>query len=373
MYVCPRFLSYNDMNIVYSAVCNYKNEKLIISDYYTNDIYLFDIREGKTELLCSISEEESKERLFECIVEKDGCAFLIPFEAKDLYVVNVNDKTYERIPVHVNASGKRFGCAYIINQSLFVFGFYAPEIIKISLDDYSVENCTSMAESIMNIDNHITRCYFRNGYVSEDYLYIPSSRANKMLVLNIKNNQSSVECIGETYDIFSDVCLIENTLWCAPCYNNNVLCYNFITGENKRIIYPEGYVFSHIGFRKIIYFKEYVYLFPYSGYQILRINVKSLKAECIISKKIMYLAYAAVVNEELFISIIQTKENYVIRDSICELIKMDMPKEQQNYRNMINSELYRMIHERNDIKKVIKEEYIGALRDYICFATDYNK
>lgn len=201
-----------------------ENEILWMVTAHTSFLLKVDVRTGELLKGYQVPVCEIKDYDFMDVIKADGCLYLIPFNAEDIYRFDIKGERFEKIELQLSEEEKRktgkFGQAFRIKDCVYIVGYNLALVITMNLSTLETKRIEGFWAD--------TNAMARDGMVMDDDLYIPCYQRNR--ILHIKSEDDSWEEI-----------MIEN---------NSCNGFGTITGADQAL------VLTDLADHRISYFRE---------------------------------------------------------------------------------------------------------------------
>lgn len=186
-----------------------------------NCLYRFDVSDGGIEDLGSIPwENKCENRLIDKIIKAGDRIFFVPFSAKYLTVYDTATSEYSKVDIR-NVEGNHvqgvFVDAFASDQYIYLIGGTAPAIVRVDLNDYSVQVLKSCFDDVNAMVFNPTDSYFRScGIVYDDCFITPFCNANAVLIFYYREMKYKIIQISNDENGYSGIREIGNCFWLSP-------------------------------------------------------------------------------------------------------------------------------------------------------------
>lgn len=208
------------------------------------------------------------------VLENKGKLFFEPRELCQVDVYNINKDEFEIIKIdesYINnkiQKGALFLNSFIDNNNLYLVGFKYAAIVKINLENYTIEYLTSPYEKIDSTLGGSQYGYFSLGQViGENKVLLPITEMNAVLEFELSTNKSEIIKLDLQYEGIGTIYSYDGkNIWLTGRgkNSNKITCWNRDTGKIKQIELPilESQYVLHTVFNVPVYKENKLYLFP---------------------------------------------------------------------------------------------------------------
>lgn len=221
------------MTLTPNALCIIDN-KIYFSDRYVHGLFVYDIKDKKTSLV-SVFEKEMGEldALHYCVVEKDNKLYFLPFNAENIAIYNIDNKTLEYVSLpaqYENTRGKFFTGA-IVNEKIYMFGYDVSGVLVYNIKSQSFkciyQPLVEKSEELKKRDLwEISKVINVN-----DVLYAVSPLLNILVKIDTSNDDCEVILTGKDAGGYSDLVQEGNHLLLVPYQDQSLKKYDIEKNE----------------------------------------------------------------------------------------------------------------------------------------------
>lgn len=264
-----------DDSISYKVSC-LVSDFVYFSAWCCNRLFRFDISCGQVFDMAEISQEIHTEfSLYGNMIYEDGALWLVPSRAHALleYRLNTGEQRSYELPDRIKSSARIDGRLYMISsdyKGLWVMDFDTKKLVKEEII-YEKEPVFRLSDEYYNDDL----------YLLDHKLYYLITHTNMLAVYDLKQKRAKTVLIGEADSQYQRLAYDGGCFWCLP--NNSryrVACWDGMSvRESFGNSYPKGFSNTY-GFLHTVFRTDGVWIFPYIGNMVLRIDRETMRMEC---------------------------------------------------------------------------------------------
>lgn len=264
----------------FTAAAGYK-DKIYISAIDFNGLFSLDIQTGSLDYIGRFTTEENKIRLYRLAYVYENACWFIPEEGS--YITKVNLDTLEMyqydLPALVNPKRKHAGSQLkFVNvvkdeeQNLWLIPYDYDILAKIDLR-------TSELSFYDAWPFDYEKRSFLGGVVVGGELWLYPGNARCIVKVNLKNGQMQAVEWKYPPGSFNGFIYSDDSLWLVPERERYVIRWNLKNNEETMIEIPKGH--EQDSFLGGCVYDGKIWMYPFCGKGILRINIESQRAEYI--------------------------------------------------------------------------------------------
>lgn len=325
------------------------NGKLWVADICSNRVFEYDLNNHFCKVLLEINEEDDfGERLFSDIVVGEEKVFLIPFNANNIYEVDIRSRTYKQIEIKVTPTKAKFGNGFIFDDELWLVCTNNKGLVRYSLETKDTEVYTNWVE-----DNaYFKEPFFRRSVVIDGVLYAASFTSNYLLKYRLDSNTYEIVKIRGTNKGFSATCVADDLIVLISVDDNKIItvqreteCQNIYEFDNN----------NGRRFANAVFFNGKVYFLPLNGEGILVFDIKTNAFNIINSCYGKWFVHFEM-NSELYLTDVEHGVVYRLDDN--ELYKVESLTPPSG---LLNEKMQNIISQ----KDTIQESFSCTLQDWV--------
>lgn len=313
--------------------CVIEDEKLYFVSKNFNGLFCMNFRLGKVQFLDKIPLYEFRsERLVSKIIKYKESLYLIPMNAEELWIFNLENFLWHKI--HIKRIGNRriygkFFQAFFYEKTLFLFGSGYPAIVCVDVETESVSYIEKVYSNLKEKQEQLKDCYVRTDYAQKGSLiYMSSCVANKVLIFDLKTRDYQWKDIGPEGNRYAGITNDRNCFWLAPRCSTSIVKWD---GDSKYCEYklPGSLKQGEYNFLGIIYDGEKICLPGMNNETTLLfssndlINIKIVKQKYLAYKRLIN-NYIVTLNTEGYLTV--SLYNQVIWSDFCIIKKEELFK-----------------------------------------------
>lgn len=193
-----------------------------------NCVYKLNLETGETILVSYIPEESSYAgRLSAKILKNNNKLYFIPYHAKKLWVLNLEDMLWKGIdilPEEKKNYEMKFYEAFIFQRKLYMIGCFLPILLIVDIDNYSICYEYKIHEYFIKKQEKINDCYFKSQYVKKDNsIYLASCLSNEVVIYNLLTREIVIEDVGKKNNRYAGIIYDGENYWLAPRKSTNIV------------------------------------------------------------------------------------------------------------------------------------------------------
>ncbi len=252
--------------------CLETSHALWFSSFRGKGLFRYDGK--KVEHILDFEEEGNK--LFTGILKYREKLIFTPLVSKKIYIYDVASGELKGIPYGLTGMSG-FSVSVPYGQYLYMFPSYYPGILRLNVETYALETMDSWINGQLENCRISEDAYFRGDYVRDgDTLYFSLCNAHAVLEFHLDNGQSAIHNVGEKG--YSTIASDGQRFWMAPRRSGAIVSWDPVTDERAEYQgYPEGY--QHGGFVGSFYENGYVWMFPETANQVLKVDTETGRIE----------------------------------------------------------------------------------------------
>lgn len=264
-----------DRSISYKVSCQAGTD-ICFSALCHNRLYRLDVSDGRIHEIGEMPQELQMERsLYSNIFHNDGILWLVPSRAHALAAYHLDAGSWERweLSDRIKSSSVVDGTLYMLStdyKNLWSMDLQEKNLIK--------KEITYRQEEKFSVSNE---SYNDDLYMVDGKLYYLITHSNLLAVYDLASGQAELLHIGAAGNQYQRLLYDGACFWFLPnSEKRNVARWDGKTvKESNSDTYPHG--FSHFfGFLHAVFRKDCLWLFPYKGNMVLRMNRETMETEC---------------------------------------------------------------------------------------------
>lgn len=189
-----------------------------------NVLAQIDITTGKMKYVSRVPEEGDFESLYIDIVYREGKLFLIPLRADSIAMYDIEENRFHKIEINIKRCIKnssiykfQYKCSkgLVYDNYLYIFPCCFSAIIRMDLNDYSLDYIDDWAEEINPKVKNRNEVYFRSFFFDGDKnVWLAGCAGNYIMKFDLSSNCHMVFEVGSTENCFSDMYITsDNQIW----------------------------------------------------------------------------------------------------------------------------------------------------------------
>lgn len=215
--------------------CLIDSGKLYFFEKEFNCLAVLDFNIGIVTLLGCIPDEESEsERLSVKLIKVEEEIYLIPMNAENIWVYNLNDNTWISVPLGLNTKSKVFGKffqAIQYQEQIYLIGCGYPAIGCLNIKDKSIYYIDYINDKLKKKHDELQDCYIRVDYVQRgSQIYFASCISNQILRFEMDTKRYEWIDVGNMSNRYAGIAWDGENFWLAPRRNSTIIKWN---GTNK--------------------------------------------------------------------------------------------------------------------------------------------
>lgn len=212
-----------------------------------NDIYVIDREDGQASIIRLPDKYFGTEQSHRALNKKDQTLYIIPFNSRDLLILDLNSGKYKTIELPGNeydAEGlSKFTGSIIVEDELIMFG-YSPEIVIYNILTGKVMIRKGIRELLNDGDE--VKVWFCSWIFSNNKLYSHILGTNNIIVFDIHSNLLELISIEGYETIGGIIDIAQDFLWLTAVKNIEgveIIRYNIRNAQKTELAVPilEGY------------------------------------------------------------------------------------------------------------------------------------
>lgn len=282
-----------------------------------NVLLKINVNTGKINYIAEIPEEKiCKQRLYSDIQQYRHKLIFVPMAADNITIYDMQSEKFTKIklkkPTKKNSLYKedyKFSKCVIYNSNAYLFNVSYPAIIKLNLDNYTIDYIDEWINCFNLSKKNKEKVYFRNIYREQDCIYLASCCGNIVIKFELENEKISVHKVGKDSEIFSDIVVDENRAYISLLSENKVIVFNKKNWtEIGRIILEKGMSVS-IEMKK---WNNKIFYFPLHMTEILVIENETVKNKIILHEDYNQCNVFKVINNQEKCYFISERNKYLM-------------------------------------------------------------
>lgn len=263
-------------------------EAMILIDEYIwcvagsfNALLKINMNTGKIYYMAEIPDEEiHKQRLYSDIQQYKNKLFFVPMAAKDIAVYNMQNGEFVKIKlkqpkkIGLYKEDYKFSKCIIYNSNAYLFNVSYPAIIKVNLDNYTIDYIDEWMNYFKLSEKNKEKVYFRNICREGNCIYLASCCSNIIIEFDLESEKIFVHKVGKENEFFSDIAFCDNKIYLSLLSENKVIILD------KKNWIEIGRIETGIEISVSIEMKEWnnkIFYFPISMSEILIIENETVK------------------------------------------------------------------------------------------------
>lgn len=264
-----------DRSISYKVSCPVGTD-IYFSAWNYNRLYCMDVSEGRIQEIGEIPQELQMETsLYSNIIYNDGALWLVPSRAHALAAYHLDTGSWERFELsdRIKSSSVVDGILYMISSDyryLWTMELQKKKLIKKEIT-YRQEEKLSLSNEYYNDDL----------YLVDGKLYYLIAHSDLIAIYDLESGLAELRHIGSAGNQYQRLLYDGCCFWFLPNSEKcNVACWDGKTvKESDSEAYPEGF-FHFCGLFHAAFCEKGLWLFPYKGNMVLRMNRETMETEC---------------------------------------------------------------------------------------------
>lgn len=265
----------SDRSISHKVSCPVGTDIYFSAQCY-NRLYHLDMSNGRVREIGEIPQELQMETsLYSNILYNDGILWLVPSKAHALAAYHLDTGSWEQyeLPDRIKSSSVTDGILYMVSSDyrhLWIMDLQEKDLVK-------KEIAYRKGEKLPLSDEY----YNDDFYVIDGKSYYLITHSNLLAVCDLENGQAELLHIGTSGNQYQRLLYDGSCFWFLPNSEKcNVACWDKKTvKESDSNAYPQGFSLF-FGFSHAVFREDGLWLFPYKGNMVLRMNRETMETEC---------------------------------------------------------------------------------------------
>lgn len=265
--------------------CLYIDDEYIwFTLYGKNGLFRMDKRTGKTEFVTqfpSLGDNGKFFLLFRTITKVEDTMFFTPCGANSIIAYNVVNQSITSIPLKpvlkipgMNYNPQfKFHDVFVYGNKVFYIGASYPAIICLDTSNGNIEYFTDWVfEFIKLLKSHADILLFSSCQNGSTIVAV-SPNTNAVLVFDMNTYQSEIYKISDKVTGWTSICFDGLDYWLVPKNDSPIVRWNLAEAKITEYgAFPNGFIPAEYHSAEILYACNHIWLFPYKGNMILKIN-----------------------------------------------------------------------------------------------------
>lgn len=220
------------------------------------------------------NEKKDGCRLYNSIIYKDGKLYLIPFNAKEIAVFDILNKTFKKIKFE-NSKDMNFSNGYIYKDSVYMVPVRYNAILELNTSANEITYHKEIVEDMIKLQTDKKELISYNGnLLDNNILYVAMSSNNHVFEMNLDTNEYKINKVGNIDDNYWCMAGKDGKFVLGVKTGNNLVLWNKNTNKTDYIIdFPEGWVGKDKCYYKMLCLGNSVFVFPKTANMVLKINL----------------------------------------------------------------------------------------------------
>lgn len=254
-----------------------------------NDAYLYkmNLDNGYIEQVIPLLETANMEFAFYDILNYEDCFVFVPCRFDKVLILDRKDwsKIYVEIPQtdwRIGETSFNFFTGIININSLYLFGFSYPGILKMDLRTKKFENFNHWANDEKLVGQRKDGCFHVNYFQQNNLVYFPFENINALMIFDLVSENTTIQNMGNDESGYISIEYDGEDFWLIPrdVNVNRIVSWNPDTKKTRYYDqYPEDFEVYPYAFYQTVNIDEKLLLFAHAGRSNISIDMHSGKME----------------------------------------------------------------------------------------------
>lgn len=258
-------------------------EHLWFLTLHMNGLFRLNKKTWNAEYIGSFIDEKAFDwRVYHTIHQSGKKLYFSPHSAEAIAIYDLVASSFQYVKLPLPKEKKyneqsKFSKIIECDGSLYFVPLHFPGIVKLNMEDNSVEIIDEWVEPIKKMICDSARGYFSNGVYNEarGSLVLASYNTNVVMEIDLKCKSAKLNAISSEKGGYSDILLVDETYWLITTDKPMLVSFNGVDGTiTEYKINLEGIPSDGIWqFQKLLFYNNFLYLVPAEVQRLVKFNL----------------------------------------------------------------------------------------------------